>query len=215
MRIEAHHARMMAQNKDSLPSKALKAHLRQQRKRARLDPDRAAQLLHMPTRRAARSVSPIGRTVLNIARPLLRGHGAGVNELSMRWPELAGPRLARICTLEKLSRSREGNILCVVARGGAGAALVELESSALIARINAAFGRNFISGLRIRQGRISMAKAQTAVPKPVRGPTPAELGALEKNIQRLPDGPLRDAARKLGLAMLSHSVQSDKLKPHP
>jgi hypothetical protein len=200
---------MSAGNKDTFPSAALKAHLRQQSARRYIDPDRAAQLLSMPTRKVARSVPKIGRKVLGIVRPLVRGNGASFNELSMRWPELAGPRLLRVCALEKLSRTRGGGILHVVARGGAGAALVELESKTLIARINAAFGRDFISGLRIRQGRIGAPISGAKPAMPAKGPSPAELATLEEKLQRLPAGPLRESARQLGLAMLARSVKSD------
>lgn len=199
---------MSARDKDCLPSAALKAHVRQQRARKPMDPDSAAHLLHMPTRRAARSVPPIGRKVLGIVRPLLKGNGASLNELSMRWSELAGPRLVRLCRPEKLSRSRDGTILCLVARGGAGAALVELESQALIARINAAFGRGFVSRLRIRQGRIAAPASTTYTIPDRQGPNPADLSALDDKVKRLPAGPLREAARHLGLALLSRNIPS-------
>ncbi len=200
---------MTTHNKDSSPSAALKAHVRQQRAHTRIDPDRAAQLLRLPTRPAARSVPKIGRRVLGIVRPLLRGNGASLNELSMRWSELAGPRLVRICQPEKLSRSRDGTILTIVARGGAGAALVELEGNALMARINTAFGRNFVSRLSVRQGRIGAPIAHSAQQSPLIGPSPVELSALTAKLDRLPAGPLREAARKLGLAILARKVQSD------
>jgi len=200
---------MNTRDKDCSPSAALKAHLRQQRVRREIDPDRAAQLLRLPTRRAARSVPKIGRKVLGIVRPLVRGNGASFNELTMRWPELAGPRLLRISQLEKMSRSRDGTVLHIVARGGAGAALVELESNALIARINAAFGRDFISRLRIRQGRIGAPAPKAHASRPHHGPSPADLSALEEKLNRLPEGPLRQSARQLGLAMLARNVKSD------
>ncbi|PCJ83216.1 MAG: hypothetical protein COA52_19145 [Hyphomicrobiales bacterium] len=200
---------MNTRDKDCSPSAALKAHLRHQRARRTIDPDRAAQLLRLPTRRAARPVPKIGRKVLGIVRPLVRGNGASFNELAMRWPELAGTRLMRICALEKMSRSRDGTVLHIVARGGAGAALVELESNALIARINAAFGRNFISRLRIRQGRIGAPIAKPGTSRPQHGPSPADLSALEEKLNRLPEGPLRLSARQLGLALLARNVQSD------
>ncbi len=206
--IQAHYKEMNARNNDSSPSAALKAHLRRQRARKDFDPERAAMLLRLPTRRAARSVPVIGRKVLGIVRPLVRGPGASLNELSMRWPELAGPRLLKVCQIEKLSRSRDGTVLTIVARGGAGAALVELESKALIARINTAFGRNFVSRLHIRQGRIGKPISSAPSRPPSRGPSPAELSALDDKLARLPAGPLRDAARKLGLALLSRNVQS-------
>ncbi len=200
---------MNTRDKDGLPSAALRAHLRQQRARRDIDPDRAAQLLRLPTRRAARPVPKIGRRVLGIVRPLVRDKGASINELSMRWPELAGPRLLRICELEKMTRSRDGTVLHIVARGGAGAALVELESKALIARINAAFGRNFISRLRIRQGRIGGPAPKARPNQPHYGPSPADLAALEKKLERLPDGAIRQSARQLGLALLARNVKPD------
>lgn len=145
-------------NKDAMPSNELRALVRARKMAGRsgllVDPDRAAQLLQRPVRRAARGLPKIGGRVVGLVRPLIRGSGASVAELTMRWPELAGARLARVCKPEKLSRSRAGTVLVLVARGGAGAALVELESQALLARINAAFGRDFVASLRIRQGRI-------------------------------------------------------------
>ncbi len=200
---------MNAHNKDGSPSLALKTRLTQQRARTPMDPERAAQLLRMPTRPAARSVPKIGRKVLGLVRPLLRGNGASLNELSMRWPELAGARLLRICQPEKLSRSREGTVLTIVARGGAGAALVELEGEALISRINTAFGRDFVAHLRIRQGRIGAPIAQTDTSTQLIGPSPAQLSVLKEKLDRLPAGPLREAARKLGLAMLTRTVQKN------
>lgn len=196
---------MNGSDKDAMPTNELHLSLRRKAARLPLDPDRAAQLLRMPTRRAARPLPKIGKKVLRLVRPMLTGSGASLAELSMRWEELAGQRLARICKPEKLSRSRDGTILTIVARGGPGAALVELESETLIARINSAFGRGFVRNLRIRQGRISAAKRPANTPAISNNPSPSQLQALEEKIARIPAGALRDSARKLGLALLARA----------
>ncbi len=200
---------MSDHNKDSIPSSALKAILRRQRFRAELAPMDAARLLNLPVRKAARPVPKIGRKVLGIVRPLVRGSGASFRELSMRWPELAGPRLLKACAIEKLTRSRDGTVLHIVARGGAGAALVELEGTALMARINTAFGRGFVGKLAIRQGRIGAPTSSSTTRSQVHGPSPEDLRELEKKLSLLPDGPLRVSARQLGLAMLARRRHSE------
>lgn len=204
-----HHGPMTGSDKDCLPTNALRQSLRRKSARGPLDPERAAQLLLMPTRRAARPLPVIGKKVLNLVRPMLRGRGASLGEITMRWGELAGPRLALMCKPEKLSRSREGTVLTIIARGGPGAALAELESEILMARLNTAFGRNFIGRLRIRQGRIS-SFSQTAKPAPsLSGPTIAARNTLEAKLAKLPAGPLRDEMRQLGLALLARGAQSN------
>ncbi len=193
-------------HKDAMPSAALKAQVRQRARHGLVDADDAARLFNLPTRRAARALPRLGPRVVRLVRPLLRGTGASLAELSMRWKELAGPRLAKLCQPEKLLRSREGTVLVVVARGGPGAAFVELESEALTGRINAAFGRGFITRLRIRQGRIGAAPAGAPL-RPAK-PSAQALAALEQKLARLPQGALRDSARHLGLAMLARKRDS-------
>lgn len=199
---------MKRADKDAMPSNALKAHVRRRGQAGLIDAGQAARLMTMPARRAARALPTIGPRVRTIVRPLLRGRGASLAEISLRWKELAGTRLAKLCRPEKLVRSRDGTVLVLVARGGAGAAFVELESEALTGRINAAFGRGFVARLRITQGRIAAPGEPSS--QPVRNPKPPAqaLAALEQKLARLPDGPLRTSARHLGLALLARQADS-------
>ena len=192
-------------HKDAMPSAALKAQVRVHRQRRPLDADDAALLFNRPARRAARPLPRLGPRVVRLVRPMLRGSGASLAELSVRWKELAGPRLAKVCRPDRLLRSRDGTVLEVIARGGAGAAFVELERDALVQRINAAFGRGFVSRLRIRQGRIGVPDA----PAPLRPAKPSAqaVAALERKLERLPPGRLRESVRHLGLALLARKAR--------
>lgn len=169
----------------------------------RMDPDEAALLLRKPARPVFRPRARLAPAVRAIMRPLAKKHRASYAEISLRWPELAGARLARVSRPLKLTGHAGGAILHIEARGGPGAALIELEADNLVARINDAFGAGTLSAIRLVQGRIKRPVAARPPKRTMRALTPNEVAALDARLDGLPKGPLRDAVRALGMAVLS------------
>ncbi len=164
----------------------------------------AARLLLTPARPAARGMSRPDRAVRKILRPMGKKFGPGVRELKMRWQDIAGPRLAAVCTPDKLSGNKNGQTLTVRARGSA-ALLVQAQSSQLLERINLLAGSGRVTGLRIVQGPVSAPLPKTGTFVQKAGCTPSELTALDEQLKNIASDELRNALRELGMGVMSRT----------
>ncbi|AHJ63742.1 putative cytosolic protein [Granulibacter bethesdensis] len=131
-----------------------------------------------------------------ITRPVFRKSAPGLATLLSEWTTIAGPVLSSTATPRKLTKG-------TLVLGCTGPAAMELQHSTpqLIQRINFFLGNKAVERIRLTQ------EAPPAPPtvrkKPVRAETPAIRAAVERRLDGLPEGGLRDALAALGTAMLS------------
>lgn len=90
-----------------------------------------------------------------------------------RWPEIVGPKLAKVTSPESLrfARGKQSDGVLHIAVSGAHAVIVQHAIPDIIARVNSFFGYSAVSGVRIKQGR---AAAPAAAPRP-KAPPVAEV----------------------------------------
>ncbi|WP_298677513.1 DUF721 domain-containing protein [uncultured Lentibacter sp.] len=82
--------------------------------------------------------------------------GFAVSRLLTHWEEIAGPEIAAISRPVEVSYGKGGfgATLCLLTTG-ANAPVLEMQKTGLRARVNAAYGYNAISGIRITQTHAS------------------------------------------------------------
>ena len=143
-------------------------------------------------------------------RKVGESRGFAVSRLLTHWAEIAGDRIAAIAQPVKVSYGHQqlGATLTVLTTG-AQAPMLEMQKEPLRQKVNAAYGYNAISRIRITQTAASgFAEAQAAFggPKPAPGPKPpdrATLAAAESLARPVEDADLRQALERLGRNVLS------------
>ncbi len=149
-----------------------------------------------------------------LVRAELRGAGAkrGFTEsrLLTRWAEICGPDLAALARPVRVSYARDGmGATLILACAGARATEVQMQAEAIRARVNACYGYNAISRVRLAQeDDAGFAERQAAFAGPRDGagapaPDPAAARDAEELAAAVADPRLRDALTRLGAAVLS------------
>lgn len=154
------------------------------------------------TRPVARSMKRPSKALRDILRPMGKKFGPGVRDLKIRWPEIAGPRLAAISTPQKLTGSKGAQTLTLIARGSA-AMLLQAQSTQLLERINLISGSGTVTRIRMVQGPITANKESTPIITKQQSYTPEQLTALDQQLKGITDHKLKSALRELGLGVIS------------
>ena len=130
-------------------------------------------------------VRAIGDLMPEIGRTAFRRFGFVQSSVVTRWPEIVGPRHARVCSPEAIrfppGEKSEGILQLVVVP--AHAPLVEQVIPEIIERVNRFFGYKAVARVKLRQGAVNTAQAE----KPAKAPTsltpiPLELGDSLRDI---------------------------------
>lgn len=133
----------------------------------------------------------LGALMPGVMRAAFRKRAAATAQLIADWEAIIGPRLAA----ETIPRRLAAGTLTL---GCAGPLALELQhlAPALIARINGQLGREVVQRLKFVH--------ETRQP-PVRPSVPSavDTSAVEHAIASVPDGPLREALRSLGQAVMA------------
>ena len=129
-----------------------------------------------------------------IVRPVMRRRAPGAGQLLADWEAIVGPAIAAVTAPKRLAAG-------VLHLACAGPVALELQhlSGELIARINAHFGSKLVERLKLTQESLP----PRARPSPPAPPSPTVVAAVERRVADLPEGPLRDALRGLGEAVLT------------
>lgn len=139
-----------------------------------------------------------------------QSRGFAVSRLLTHWEEIAGKEMAAISRPVEVSYGKGGfgATLCLLTTG-ANAPLLEMQKTKLRERVNAAYGYNAISAIRITQthatgfaeGQVSFVhRSEAQAPAQLDPQTQAEAKACAKDIQ---DTRLRDALEALGQNVLT------------
>lgn len=165
----------------------------------------AAILARKRTRPQRQPPPPAGRGLTRLLKELDAKYGQGPGALQARWREIVGVELARRTEPVKLTRPRGGGPGALEIRvAGASAALIQHQAPEIVARVNLFLGEGAVNKLRIVQGPLRALGA--AEVKPLRrNAVPldaAKEAALARDMEAVPDGPLKAALLRLGRGVL-------------
>lgn len=170
-----------------------------------------------------RSAPPAGKALAGLIRTLDARFGQGPGALQARWKDIVGETLAARTEPVKLSKPRvaagmanPGAVL-ELRVDGAAAALIQHQSTDIIARVNLFLGPGAVGKLRIVQGPVKArinapAKASNAV-KARRRLTPLDAATeadLQTGLAKADDGPLKSALTRLGREVLRNTDRGDR-----
>jgi hypothetical protein len=146
----------------------------------------------------ARAISDL---MPQIGRTAFRRFGFVQSSVVTRWPEIVGPRHARVCAPEAIrfppGEKSEGILQLVVVP--AHAPLIQHVIPEIIERVNRFFGYKAVVKVKLRQGEVKPPAAQTsAVAPPSLKPIPIELG---DSLRDIGDPELRAVLESLARSM--------------
>lgn len=154
------------------------------------------------------------RTASVLSEPIRRAgesRGFAVSRLLTHWAEIAGPEIAVIARPVNVSYGRGGfGATLTLLTTGAQAPMLEMQKEDLRKKVNAVYGYNAISRVRITQtaatgfqdGKASFEHSKPAVPPP---PDPEILAGAAEAARPIGDNELRQALERLGRNVLSKS----------
>jgi len=127
----------------------------------------------------------IGDLMPEIGRTAFRRFGFVQSSVVTRWPEIVGPRHARVCSPEAIrfppGEKVEGILELVVIP--AHAPLIQQVIPEIIERVNRFFGYRAVARVKLRQGAVTPpADTRPAKPPPSLRPIPLELGDSLRDI---------------------------------
>jgi hypothetical protein len=121
---------------------------------------------HDPTQVARRGrAAGAGEDALRQGASAFARAGFADPELVLRWPDIAGAEVARVAQPIRLQEDADGGVLTLRCAPGA-AVLLQHETRALIARVNAYLGRGRVARLRLVTGPIRPPGALPSHPSP-------------------------------------------------
>ena len=130
----------------------------------------------------ARSISEL---MPEIGRTAFRRFGFIQSSVVTRWPEIVGPRHARVCAPESIrfppGEKSEGILQLVVVP--AHAPIIQHVIPEIIERVNRFFGYRAVAKVKLRQGAVKPPPAaESAAAPPSLKPVPVELGESLRDI---------------------------------
>lgn len=162
-----------------------------------------------PSSGHGRSFRRAGGLIDQHVRAVSETRGFAVTRLLTHWADAVGPDLAQLAQPVKIGYGRAGigATLTVLVRG-ASAPLVEARKDELRDRVNACYGYNAISRVRITQtaGTGFADDAAQFTPPPARTPSPAAQKAAKDLTKTIQDPELRAALEELGSRILDRST---------
>lgn len=168
-------------------------------------PAEAAEILARKRTRPQHRPPPVaGRGLSKLLKELDAKYGQGPGALQARWREIVGVELAKRTEPVKLTKPRGGGPGALEIRvAGASAALIQHQAHEIVSRVNLFLGEGAVNKLRIVQGPLRTAAAET---KPVRrraAPLDAAQEAeLARGLEHAPDSPLKAALLRLGRGVM-------------
>ncbi len=141
-------------------------------------------------------------------RKVAEARGFAVSRVLTHWAEIAGPEIAAIARPVEVSYGRQGlGATLTVLTTGAQAPMLEMQKEALRERVNAAYGYNAISRIRLTQtAPIGFAEGQahfTPAPSAPAAPDPKATREASMLAAPVADEGLRASLETLGRNVLS------------
>ncbi|GGZ03668.1 DUF721 domain-containing protein [Novosphingobium colocasiae] len=168
---------------------------------------KGAKRFERPRGGAARQIADL---MPEVGRTAFRRFGFVQSSVVSRWPDIVGPRHARVCIPESIrfppGEKSEGILQLVVVP--AHAPLIQHVIPEIIERVNRFFGYNAVARVKIRQGEVKPppASAQKTAPPSLK-PVPLELG---ESLRDIGDPELRAVLESLARAMSANGNGQDQ-----
>jgi hypothetical protein len=155
-----------------------------------------------PARAISEFMPEIGRTAF-------RRFGFIQSSVVTRWPEIVGPRHARVCAPESIrfppGEKSEGILQLVVAP--AHAPIIQHVIPEIIERVNRFFGYKAVAKAKLRQGEVkAVAAGRPAAAPPSLKPIPMELG---DSLRDIGDPELRTVLESLARSLAAQDREQD------
>lgn len=152
----------------------------------------------------ARSISEL---MPDVGRTAFRRFGFIQSSVVTRWPEIVGPRHAKVCAPESIrfppGEKSEGILQLVVAP--AHAPIIQHVIPEIMERVNRFFGYQAVAKVKIRQGEVKPpASSQPAAAPPSLKPIPMELG---DSLRDIGDPELRTVLESLARSLASQGKE--------
>ena len=152
----------------------------------------------------------VSRLTERLARTALGKRGFASADILGRWPEIVGADLAVFASPMQVKYPKgrnDGATLLLRVSSSAAAAMLQLKTPMILARVNSFLGYTAVIRLEASHGPLPRPPAK---PQPVVEPPPSE--AVDQLTEGVASEPLRDALRKLG-ARLQHRREISVVKP--
>ena len=167
---------------------------------------------HGSSRSRKKGFTRTGALLRGRIRDASASRGFAQSRLLTHWEEIAGPETAKLARPVEVTYARGGfGATLVLLTTGANAPMLEMEKEKIRERVNAVYGYNAISRIRITQTAPSgFAAGQVEFrPKPAEatpdGPTEAARAEAAEEAARVADPDLRAALERLGANILTKS----------
>jgi hypothetical protein len=143
---------------------------------------------------------PISDLMPEVGRTAFRRFGFVQSSVVTRWPDIVGPRHARICTPESIrfppGEKHDGILQLVVVP--AHAPIIQHVIPEIVERVNRFFGYNAVAKVKIRQGEVKAPPPSRPKAPPSLKPVPIELG---DSLRDIGDPELRAVLESLARSM--------------
>jgi hypothetical protein len=154
--------------------------------------------------RRARGPERAGALVASRIRAAGEARGFAVSRLLTHWTEIAGEDLARVTEPVEVSYGKGFGATLTLLVPGAHAPMIEMQKERLREKVNACYGYNAISRIRLTQtARSGFAEPQAAFAHQPPAPSPEVAEAAQRTVDGVADDGLRAALEALGRNILS------------
>lgn len=145
----------------------------------------------MPERRRGGEARPIADLLPDVGDTAFRKFGFVQSAIVTRWPEIVGPKLARVTAPESLRfpKGKKADGLLSISVVGAHAPVVQHVLPDIMARVNRFFGYAAVARVRLSQSALAPRGAPAASPGPV--VEEAETVPLSPSLNAIADPELR------------------------
>ncbi len=127
---------------------------------------RKAAMTLKTTRPVRRAAPKIGRASASVFSRLLKKTSYAEPGLCDHWPDIAGPEIAALCRPGRLTGRGPGRTLEIHAPSGAAAAQLQMQTEALLARVNRYLGPGAVARITIVQSAVGPLQAEPSQPAP-------------------------------------------------
>jgi len=149
--------------------------------------------------RRARGPERAGALLAPQIRVASETRGFAVSRLLTHWAEIAGEDTARIARPVEMSYGRGFGATLTLLTTGAFAPIVEMQKERLREKVNAVYGYNAVSRIRITQtAATGFAEAQAAFEPKAADPSAEVVADARRDVQGVENDALRDALEALG-----------------
>jgi len=154
--------------------------------------------------RRARGPERAGALLASRIRAAGESRGFAVSRLLTHWAEIAGADLARVTQPVEVSYGKGFGATLTLLVPGAHAPMIEMQKERLREKVNACYGYNAISRIRLTQtARSGFAEPQADFAHKALDPSPEVAEAAHRTVDGVADDTLRAALEALGRNILS------------